>query len=56
MKFGGAVYGALRGIIIVVIFILLMGVITKINPENKLNETIEDTYFTKMLYKNVIKF
>lgn len=55
-EIGGAVYGVLRGIIIVVIFILLMGVITKVNPENKLNEAIEDTYITKIVYKNVVKF
>ncbi len=55
-EIGGAVYGVLRGIIIVVILILLMGVITKVNPENKLNEAIEDTYITKIVYKNVVKF
>lgn len=56
MKYGGAAYGALRGVIIVGICILIMGVITKVNPENKLNEVIEDTYVTKIIYKNVVKF
>lgn len=56
MRFGGAVYGVLRGIIIVGICILLMGVVTKVNPENKLNKAIEDTYVTKIIYKNIVKF
>ena len=53
---GGIIYGGIRGIIIVFICILLMGVITKVNPENKLNETIEDTYITKIVYKKIVKF
>ena len=53
---GGVIYGVLRGIIIVGICILLMGVITKVNPENKINEVIEDTYITKVIYKNIVKF
>ena len=53
---GGIIYGGIRGIIIVFICILLMGVITKVNPENKLNETIEDTYITKIVFKKIVNF
>lgn len=53
---GGALYGIIRGILIVGIIILLIGVITKINPENSLNEKIEDSYITKMLCEKIVKF
>ena len=53
---GGIAYGLVRGAIISVICIALLGVYAKINPENKINTEIENTYLTKMVYKNIIKF
>lgn len=53
---GGIVYGLVRGAIISVICIALLGVYAKINPQNKINTEIENTYLTKIVYKNIIKF
>lgn len=53
---GGMAYGLLRGILISIICILIMGVITKINPENALNEKIQDSYLAKIVYENIVKF
>ena len=38
---GGLAYGLARGILIVCVIILLMGVYAKVKPENNLNENIE---------------
>lgn len=53
---GGIAYGLVRGTIISVICIALLGVYAKINPQNKINTEIENTYLTKIVYKNIIKF
>ena len=53
---GGIAYGLVRGAIISVICIALLGVYAKINPQNKINTEIENTYLTKIVYKNIIKF
>lgn len=53
---GGIAYGLVRGAIISVICIALLGVYAKINPQNKINKEIENTYLTKIIYKNIIKF
>ena len=53
---GGIAYGLIRGIVIIFICILVVGMIVKINPENKLAEGIENSYITKMPYKNIVKF
>lgn len=53
---GGIIYGILRGILIICICVLLMGVITKINPENTLNDKIQSSYLTKTIYENIVKF
>ena len=53
---GGTLYGVLRGIIIAFICILLIGVVTKVNPDNGLNSTIENTFITKIIYKKIVKF
>lgn len=53
---GGIIYGLIRGILIVCICILLMGIFTKINPQNTLNENIENSYLTKIIYRNIVKF
>lgn len=53
---GGIAYGIVRGLLIVCICVLLMGVYTKIKPEATLNENIQNSYITKILYKNIVKF
>ena len=53
---GGIAYGLVRGAIISVICIALLGVYAKISPQNKINTEIENTYLTKIVYKNIIKF
>ena len=52
---GGIAYGLVRGAIISVICIALLGVYAKINPQNKINTEIENTNLTKIVYKNIIK-
>lgn len=53
---GGMAYGLLRGLLIVCIVVLLMGVYIKIQPESNLNTQIQNSYITKVLYKNIVKF
>lgn len=53
---GGIIYGLIRGVLIVGICILLMGVVTKLNPESSLNEKIDNSYITKIIYNNIINF
>lgn len=55
-EMGGIIYGLLRGILIVCICVLIMGAFTKINPENDLNNKIENSNITKFIYKNIVKF
>ncbi|MCI8617256.1 MAG: CvpA family protein [Clostridia bacterium] len=55
-EIGGILYGIVRGILIVGIIILLMGVFTKINPESDLNEKIQSSFLTKTIYENIVKF
>ena len=53
---GGLVYGLARGMFIVCVIILLMGVHAKVKPENNLNENIEKSNITKMIYEKIVKF
>lgn len=55
-EIGGIIYGLLRGILIVCICVLIMGAVTKINPESDLNNKIENSNITKFIYKNIVKF
>lgn len=55
-EIGGIIYGIVRGALIVCVCILLMGVYTKINPESTLNNNIQNSNLTKMLYENIVKF
>lgn len=50
---GGIIYGLVRGIIIICICILLMGIFAKINPESNLNAQIQSSYLTKIIYEKV---
>lgn len=53
---GGIAYGVIRGALIVCVCVLLMGVYTKMKPESALNDKIESSVLTKMLYENIVKF
>ena len=53
-EIGGIIYGAARGILIIGIIVLLMGVFTKMKPESDLNEKIQDTFLTKK--RNLVAF
>ncbi len=55
-EIGGIGYGIIRGALIVLICIILLGVYSKINPENKIIKEIENSYFTKIIYENIVKF
>lgn len=54
-EMGGLLYGIVRGCLISIICILIISVIAKINPENGLNEKIQETYLTKIVYEKMIK-
>ena len=53
-KLGGVLYGLLRGIIIVYAVLLVIGLIITLNPEGALNQTISQTYLTKMMIEHNI--
>ena len=53
---GGMAYGIVRGLLIICIAVLLMGVYTKIKPESTLNTKIQASFITKILYENIVKF
>jgi len=55
-EIGGIIYGMIRGALIVGVCILIMGVVTKINPEIELNKKIESSLLTKVIYENIVKF
>ena len=55
-KIGGILYGFIRGALIVCVFILLAGVIIKVNSNNYIKEQIDSTYLTKIIYQNIVKF
>lgn len=55
-EIGGIIYGLVRGVLIVCICILLMGVYTKIKPDSTLNNNIQNSNLTKIVYKNLVKF
>lgn len=49
-KAGGILYGLIVGIIIIYGILLAISFYSKINPENKINEVIEKTIITNMMY------
>lgn len=55
-EIGGFAYGLIRGLIIICVVILLMGIFIKCNPNNELENTLDKTYITKIVYKNIVKF
>ena len=52
---GGLAYGILRGIIIVFVIAVIMGVVAKINPESSINENMQNSFITKNIYEKIIK-
>ena len=52
---GGTAYGLLRGAIFSLIIILLVTMFAKVNPENKINNYIDGSFLTKIVYENVAK-
>ena len=55
-EIGGIIYGIVRGVLIVCICVLIIGAVTKINPESTLNSKIQNSYLTKIIYENIVKF
>ena len=53
---GGIIYGIVRGVLIVCVSVLIMGVYAKINPESTLNNKIQGSVVTKIIYENIVKF
>lgn len=53
-KAGGLVYGLLRGILIVYVILLIVNIPAQINPNNVVNENIQQSYLGKSMYENNI--
>ncbi len=53
-KIGGTIYGAIRGILIVYVLLLILGVFTQINPSNTASESVEQSYLAKTMSENNI--
>lgn len=53
-KAGGLVYGALRGILILYVILLVMHIPTQINSNNAIYESIQQSYLGKTMYENNI--
>lgn len=53
---GGAIFGALRGIILVYVVLLVIQFVSEVNPGNRVNKEIEGSFIGKELYhRNVIE-
>lgn len=52
---GGFLYGLVRGAIISLVLILVIGTIAKLNPNGSLSKNVESTYLLKEVYGNIIK-
>lgn len=51
-EMGGLLYGILRGVLVVYIAMLLIGVVGQINPQNSIHQNINESYVGKMMYEN----
>lgn len=49
---GGAIYGLLRGIVIIYAILLIINFVGEVNPKNIATETINETTLTKVMYEN----
>lgn len=54
-EIGGFLYGLVRGAIIFLVLILVIGTIAKLNPNGSLSKNVESTYLLKEVYDNVVK-
>ena len=54
-EIGGLLYGLVRGAIISLVLILVIGTIAKLNPNGSLSKNAESTYLLKEVYDNVVK-
>lgn len=54
-EIGGFLYGLVRGAIISLVLILVIGTIAKLNPNGYLGKNVESTYLLKEVYNNVVK-
>lgn len=54
-EIGGLLYGLVRGAIISLVLILVIGTIAKLNPNGSLSKNVESTYLLKEVYNNVVK-
>lgn len=51
-EMGGLLYGVLRGVLVIYIAMLLIGVVGQINPQNSIHQNINESYVGKMMYEN----
>lgn len=51
---GGMVYGLIRGILIIYVTLLVLGVPRQINPDNTVNQSIDQSFLGKTMYQNNI--
>lgn len=54
-EIGGFLYGLVRGAIISLVLILVIGTIAKLNPNGSLSKNVESTCLLKEVYDNVVK-
>ncbi|OKZ74480.1 MAG: hypothetical protein BHW00_04565 [Clostridium sp. 26_22] len=52
---GGFLYGLVRGAIISLVLILVIGTIAKLNPNGSLSKNVESTYLLKEVYGSIVK-
>ncbi len=53
-KFGGAIYGILRGLLIIYIALLIINLVGEINPENKVVKSVEESTIGNIMSDNNI--
>ena len=51
-KTSGMIYGVIRGILIVYVALLILAIPGKINPNNRWNEGIDQSFLGKTMYRN----
>ena len=55
-KVGGIVYGAIRGILVIYVVLLIVSFVGQINPQNKLHTEIQKSFIAKEMYsKNIVE-
>ena len=55
-KLGGIVYGAIRGLLIIYVALLIIQFVSEVNPGNRVNGEIDKSFIGKEMYKrNVIE-